>query len=42
MSKVQYHLLPSIKLEDILDKEQDNLDAMASQVAIQLTFNKSV
>ena len=37
MSKVQYHLLPSIKLEDILDKEQDNLDAMASQVAIQLT-----
>ena len=37
MSKVQYHLLPSIKLEDILDKEQDNLDAMASQVAIQQT-----
>lgn len=35
MSKVQYHLLPSIKLEDILDKEQDNLDAMASQVAMQ-------
>lgn len=35
MSKVQYHILPSIKLEDILDKEQDNLDAMASQVAMQ-------
>jgi poly [ADP-ribose] polymerase len=35
MSKVQFHLLPSIKLEDILDKEQDNLDAMASQVAMQ-------
>lgn len=39
MSKVQYHILPSIKLEDILDKEQDNLDAMASQVAMQ---NKTV
>ncbi len=39
MGKVQYHILPSIKLEDILDKEQDNLDAMASQVAMQ---NKSI
>lgn len=38
MSKVQHHLLPTIKLENILDKEQDNLDAMASQVAMQ---NKS-
>lgn len=37
MGKVQYYLLPTIKLEDILDKEQDNLDAMASQVAIQQT-----
>lgn len=37
MGKVQYHILPTIKLEDILDKEQDNLDAMASQVAIQQT-----
>ena len=40
MSKVQYHILPAIKLEDILDKEQDNLDAMASQVAIQQTSTK--
>jgi len=35
MNKVQHHILPSIKLEDILDKEQNNLDAMASQVAMQ-------
>ena len=32
MSKVNQHLLPAIKLEDILEDEQDNLDAMASQV----------
>ena len=33
MSNTKEHLLPSIKLEDILQDEQDNLDAMASQVA---------
>lgn len=32
MSDVRGHLLPNIKLEKILDEEQDNLDAMASQV----------
>lgn len=34
MSETQHHLLPAIKLEDILQGEQDNLDAMASQVAM--------
>jgi len=32
MSNVKSYLLPNIKLEGFLDKEQDNLDAMASQV----------
>lgn len=40
MSQVKDHLLPSIKLEDILEDEQDNLDAMASQVALQNTDAK--
>lgn len=34
MSKVNEHLLPQIALKDILEDEQDNLDAMASQVAL--------
>lgn len=34
MYNVKSHLIPSIKLENILQQEQDNLDAMASQVAI--------
>ncbi len=32
MAKVQDHLIPNIKLEDILSKEQDNLDAISSTV----------
>lgn len=32
MAKVQQHLIPNIKLEDILTKEQDNLDAISSSV----------
>ncbi len=32
MKKVQEHLIPNIKLEDILTKEQDNLDAIGSTV----------
>jgi poly [ADP-ribose] polymerase len=32
MNKVQNYLIPSIKLEDILAKEQDNLDAISSSV----------
>lgn len=32
MSKVQNHLLPNIDLDKVLQQEQDNLDAMASQV----------
>lgn len=32
MSKVQDHLIPQIKLEAILAKEQDNLDAISSSV----------
>lgn len=34
MSHVKNYLLPSIKLENILGQEQNNLDAMASQVAM--------
>lgn len=34
MSNVRDYLLPAIKLEDILQDEQDNLDAMASQVSM--------
>ena len=32
MKKVQDHLIPNIKLEDILSEEQDNLDAISSTV----------
>jgi poly [ADP-ribose] polymerase len=32
MKNVKDHLIPAIKLEDIIEQEQDNLDAMASQV----------
>lgn len=34
MSKVQYHLLPNIDLDKTIQQEQDNLDAMASQVSM--------
>ncbi len=34
MSNVRDHLLPNIKLENILEKEQDNIDAIASQVKL--------
>ncbi len=34
MDNVRNHLLPNIKLEDVLQQEQDNLDAMASQVKL--------
>lgn len=34
MGNVKDYILPSIKLENILQQEQDNLDAMASQVAM--------
>jgi poly [ADP-ribose] polymerase len=34
MSNVRDYLMPSISLKDILEDEQDNLDAMASQVAL--------
>lgn len=34
MGKVQDHIMPSIKLDNILQSEQDKLDAMASQVSI--------
>jgi poly [ADP-ribose] polymerase len=33
MRNVKDHLLPTVKLDKILQQEQDNLDAMASQVA---------
>lgn len=33
MSNVKSYLLPNVKLENILQQEQDNLDAMASQIA---------
>lgn len=32
MGKVQDYLFPQIKIEDILEQEQDNLDAISSQV----------
>jgi len=34
MQNVKHHLLPNVKLEDILEDEQDNLDAMAAQVSM--------
>lgn len=34
MSNVKNYLLPAVKLDDILEQEQDNLDAMASQVSM--------
>jgi poly [ADP-ribose] polymerase len=34
MDNVRNHLLPNIKLENVLQQEQDNLDAMASQVKL--------
>jgi len=41
MANVKNHLPPNIKVEEVLDDEQDNLDAMASQVAqTQPTQNK--
>lgn len=40
MSKVQYNLLPHITLGSSLQQEQDNLDAMSSQVALLDTKSK--
>lgn len=40
MKKVQQFLIPNIKLEDILAKEQDNLDAISSSVSITTIENK--
>lgn len=34
MSNVKHHLPPNIKLENVLEQEQDNLDAMAAQVSL--------
>jgi len=34
MGNVKDHLYPNIKLEKVLEQEQDNLDAMVSQVAL--------
>lgn len=34
MGKVQHHLLPNINLDKVLIQEQDNLDAMSSQVSL--------
>lgn len=40
MGHVSNHLLPSINLEKTLQQEQDNLDAMASQVSMISTESK--
>ncbi len=40
MSNVKDYLLPNIKLEKVLEQEQDNLDAMAGQVAISTPKTK--
>ena len=40
MGHVSHHLLPSINLDKTLVQEQDNLDAMASQVAMIATTTK--
>jgi poly [ADP-ribose] polymerase len=42
MGKVQNHLLPNIDLEKTLQQEQDNLDAMASQVSMTKPTDKKV
>lgn len=41
MKKVQYHLLPSIDIQKTLIQEQDNLDAISSQVSMYKSENKS-
>jgi poly [ADP-ribose] polymerase len=40
MNKVQNYLLPNIDLDKVLQQEQDNLDAMASQVSMIKTDTK--
>jgi poly [ADP-ribose] polymerase len=40
MGNVKDHLLPAIKLEDVLEDEQDNLDAMAAQVSMLKPVDK--
>jgi predicted DNA-binding WGR domain protein len=40
MKKVKDHVLPQIKIEDILETEQDNLDAIAVQVKMQQPVTK--
>jgi poly [ADP-ribose] polymerase len=41
MSNVKNYLLPNIKLDKILQQEQDNLDAMASQVSLNKPVTKT-
>lgn len=41
MSKVQHYLLPNIDLDKTLQQEQDNLDAMASQVSMVKPSDKN-
>lgn len=41
MDNVKWHLLPEIKLDKVLQQEQDNLDAMASQVSMNKPTKKT-
>lgn len=41
MDNVKWYLLPQIKIEKIIQQEQDNLDAMASQVSMNKPVKKT-
>lgn len=41
MDNVKWYLLPQIKIEKIIQQEQDNLDAMASQVSMNKPIKKT-
>lgn len=41
MDNVKWHLLPQVKLEKVIQQEQDNLDAMASQVSMNKPTKKT-
>jgi poly [ADP-ribose] polymerase len=41
MDNVKWHLLPQIKIDKVIQQEQDNLDAMASQVSMNKPLKKS-
>lgn len=41
MDNVKWHLLPQIKIDKVIQQEQDNLDAMASQVSMNKPSKKS-